>query len=60
MLAEAGHKVLGLTRSESNTSVIEGAGAEAVVADVLDAEAVEAAVRAAEPEVVVHEWVALT
>ena len=59
MLAEAGHKVVGLTRSKSKTSVIEGAGAEAVVADVLDAEEVEAAMRAAEPEVVVHELTAI-
>jgi nucleoside-diphosphate-sugar epimerase len=59
MLAEAGHTVAGLTRSESKTSIIEAAGAEPIVADVLDAEAVKAAVRAAEPEVVVHELTAI-
>jgi nucleoside-diphosphate-sugar epimerase len=59
MLAEAGHTVAGLTRSESKTSVIEAAGAEPIVADVLDAEAVKAAVRAARPEVVVHELTAI-
>ena len=55
MLAEEGHTVVGLTRSEAKTGIIEAAGAEAIVADVLDAQAVKAAVRAVEPEVVVHE-----
>jgi uncharacterized protein YbjT (DUF2867 family) len=59
MLAEAGHTVVGLTRSESKTSPIEAAGAEAIVADVLDAKAVESALRAARPEVVVHELTAI-
>jgi nucleoside-diphosphate-sugar epimerase len=59
LLVEAGHAVVGMTRSESKTSIIEEAGAEAIVVDVLDAVAVEAAVCATEPEVVVHELTAI-
>ena len=59
MLAEEGHTVVGLTRSQSKSSIIEAAGAEAIVADVLDAQAVKAAMRASEPEVVVHELTAI-
>lgn len=59
MLVESGHEVIGMTRSESKTSVIRESGAKPVVADALDAAAVEATVRAAEPEVVVHELTAI-
>jgi nucleoside-diphosphate-sugar epimerase len=59
MLAEEGHAVVGLTRSQSKTGIIEAAGAEAIVADVLDAKALEAAVCAVQPEVVVHELTAI-
>jgi nucleoside-diphosphate-sugar epimerase len=59
LLVQAGHEVVGTTRSESKTSIIEEAGAEAIVVDVLDAVAVEAAVRATEPEVLVHELTAI-
>jgi len=59
MLVESGHEVVGVTRSESKTGVIRDAGAEPAVADALDAAGVQAAVRAAEPEVVVHELTAI-
>jgi nucleoside-diphosphate-sugar epimerase len=59
LLVEAGHAVVGMTRSESKTSIIEEAGAEAMAVDVLHAVAVEAAVRATGPEVVVHELTAI-
>jgi 2-alkyl-3-oxoalkanoate reductase len=52
-LREAGHEVVGMTRS--NAAAIEELGAEAVVADAFDADAVRAAVSAAGPEVVVNE-----
>lgn len=58
-LVAAGHEVTGMTRSEERAEQIRAAGAGAVVCDVFDAAALEAAVRAAAPEVVVHELTAL-
>ncbi|HUC08231.1 MAG TPA: NAD(P)-dependent oxidoreductase [Solirubrobacterales bacterium] len=58
-LVAAGHDVTGMTRSEDRAAEIREAGAAAVVCDVFDAAALEAAVRAAAPEVVVHELTAL-
>jgi nucleoside-diphosphate-sugar epimerase len=53
-LLRAGHQVTGMTRSAERAQAIRAAGAEAVVADALDAEATRAAVVAARPEVVVQ------
>lgn len=58
-LIAAGHEVTGMTRSEDRAAEIREAGAVAVVCDVFDAAALEAAVREAAPEVVVHELTAL-
>jgi nucleoside-diphosphate-sugar epimerase len=58
-LVAAGHEVTGMTRSEDRAAEIREAGAAAVVCDVFDAAALEAAVRGAAPEVVVHELTAL-
>lgn len=58
-LVAAGHEVTGMTRSEDRAVEIRDAGAAAVVCDVFDAAALEAAVRAATPEVVIHELTAL-
>lgn len=58
-LVEAGHRVTGLTRSASKQDLIESAGADAVIADALDREAVEAAVRASRPTHVVNLLTAL-
>jgi nucleoside-diphosphate-sugar epimerase len=55
MLVEAGHEVTGMTRSEERAESLRATGAAAVVADALDAEAVRAAMVAAEPEAVVHQ-----
>lgn len=49
----AGHDVIGLARSEVRLAAVEGLDAR-VVADALDAGAVDEAVRRAEPEVVVN------
>jgi nucleoside-diphosphate-sugar epimerase len=54
-LVEAGHEVTGTTRSEQKAGPIREAGATAVVCDVFDAPALEAAVRTAEPEVVINQ-----
>jgi nucleoside-diphosphate-sugar epimerase len=59
MLVEGGHQVVGMTRSPAKTGGLRAAGAEAVVADALDRDAVLAAVHQARPEVVVHQLTAL-
>jgi nucleoside-diphosphate-sugar epimerase len=50
---------IGMTRSEENARGIRDAGAQPVVADALDADALSAVVRAAEPDVVVHQLTAI-
>jgi nucleoside-diphosphate-sugar epimerase len=58
-LLAAGHEVTGMTRREERAEEIRAAGAEAVVCDVFDAEALERAVVTAAPEAVVHVLTAL-
>ena len=58
-LIAAGHEVTGMTRSEARAADVRAAGAEAAVVDVYDAPALDAALAAATPEVVVHELTAL-
>src|SRR3954470_6997788 len=58
-LVEAGHEVVAITRTEARTGELRALGAEAVVADALDARAVTEAARAARPEVVVHQLTAI-
>jgi len=59
-LVAAGHDVTALTRSEAKSAAVRQAGAEAVVADALDRDSVVAAVRAARPDVVIHQLTALS
>ncbi len=59
MMVRAGHVVVGMTRSPGKADSIRAAGAEPVVADALDEDAVMAAVRHAGPEVVVHQLTAI-
>ena len=59
LLVDAGHSVVGMTRSPQKAEAVRAAGAEPVVADALDREAVVEAVRKAEPEVVVHQLTAI-
>jgi nucleoside-diphosphate-sugar epimerase len=58
-LVAAGHEVTATTRTPGTVAQWREAGAEPVVVDGLDREAVIAAVRAAAPEVIVHEMTAL-
>jgi 2-alkyl-3-oxoalkanoate reductase len=58
-LVAAGHEVTATTRTPGKMARLREAGAEPVVVDGLDREAVIAAVRAAAPEVIVHEMTAL-
>jgi len=54
-LVNAGHSVVGTTRTANKTAHIRQVGAEAFVVDGLDREAVGQAVRSASPDVIVHE-----
>ncbi len=58
-LAEAGHQVYAMIRKESDKATVSKLGAVPVIADALDRAAVEAAVREAAPEVVVHQLTAI-
>jgi nucleoside-diphosphate-sugar epimerase len=58
-LVAAGHQVTATTRTPGKVAQPRAAGAEPVVLDGLDREAVIVAVRAAAPEVIVHEMTAL-
>jgi len=58
-LLAAGHEVTATTRTPGKVAQLRQAGAEPVVVDGLDREAVIAAVRAAAPEVIVHQMTAL-
>jgi nucleoside-diphosphate-sugar epimerase len=59
-LVESGHEVYALTRSFAKAELIERTGATAVVGDPLDKAQLTAAVRRAEPEVIVHELTSLS
>jgi nucleoside-diphosphate-sugar epimerase len=58
-LVAAGHEVTATTRTPGKVAQLREAGAEPVILDGLDREAVIAAVRAAGPEVIVHQMTAL-
>jgi len=59
VLVSAGHDVTGTTRSRRKAASLRSAGAKPVVADALNPVAMHAAVRAARPNVIVHELTAL-
>jgi nucleoside-diphosphate-sugar epimerase len=60
LLGANGHEVVGTTRSAGKVSDLRALGAEPIVLDVLDAEAVGRAVSEAGPDVVVHQATALS
>lgn len=55
LLLDAGHAVVGTTRSASKADALREAGADPVIVDVFDASALCAAVSAARPEIVIHQ-----
>lgn len=55
LLVAAGHEVAGLTRSSGKAEALRALGAEPVVCDVFDADALRAAVVAFGPDLVLHE-----
>jgi len=59
VLVSAGHQVVGMTRSEKKSEALRAAGAEPVIADALDRDAVMNAVMEARPQAVVHEVTSL-
>ena len=60
ILIQAGHEVVGTTRHRQRVRTLEAAGAEGVVLDGLDRDAVMAAVTEAKPDVVIHQLTALS
>jgi len=58
-LVGRGHEVVGTTRSAAKTGALRALGAEPVIVDALDPDAVADVVAKAEPEVVVHQLSAL-
>ncbi len=58
-LLEAGHQVVGMTRTESKAAAMWDLGARPIVADALDPAQVAEAVADAEPEVIVHQLTAI-
>jgi len=59
-LVRAGHSVVGLTRTSAKAEFVRQLGAEPIVADALHESSIHAAVRAARPDVIVHELTDLT
>jgi nucleoside-diphosphate-sugar epimerase len=58
-LTAKGHQVFGLTRRRENGQWLTAQGAEPVIADALDAGAIERALTESRPEIVVHQLTAL-
>ena len=59
LLVARGHDVVGMTRTDAKQSLLRSLGAQPVVADALDADAVGRAVGEAEPDVIVHQLTAI-
>jgi nucleoside-diphosphate-sugar epimerase len=60
ILVEHGHTVAGTTRSAAKAGLLRSLGAEPVILDGLDGEAVRAAVAAERPDAIVHQMTALS
>ena len=58
-LVADGHEVVGTTREEAHAGALREQGAQVAIVDAFDVEGVHAAVRAAEPEVLIHQLTAL-
>jgi nucleoside-diphosphate-sugar epimerase len=55
LLLNAGHYVLGTTRSDARAATLRALGAEPIVVDVFDAAALSLALRSAEPDIVINQ-----
>jgi nucleoside-diphosphate-sugar epimerase len=58
-LVTAGHRVIGMTRTEAKQDALRALGAEPVVADALDPEQIADAVAQAQPDVIIHQLTAI-
>jgi nucleoside-diphosphate-sugar epimerase len=58
-LIDRGHAVIGTVKSPANAERLRALGAEAIVLDLLDADAVRTAVLDAKPEAIIHQATAL-
>jgi nucleoside-diphosphate-sugar epimerase len=58
-LVEKGHEVVGLVRTVQKAKAVEALGAKVAIADALNKDELTAAIREAEPEVVIHQLTAL-
>lgn len=58
-LIREGHTVFGATRSQGNTKALNEMGAQGVVVDALDRNALIAAVQSVQPEVLIHQMTAI-
>jgi nucleoside-diphosphate-sugar epimerase len=58
-LLEAGHQVTGLTRTESGVERLRSVGADGLIADALDAEGLQQAVKGIQADAVIHQLTAL-
>jgi nucleoside-diphosphate-sugar epimerase len=59
-LVQAGHSVFGLTRSEKKADAIRANGAQPVIGDALDRDAVMKAVQQATPHAIIHQLTAIS
>ena len=59
LLINAGHEVIGTHKSPTNAQLLRTLGAQPVMLDLLDADAVSAAVLESKPDAIVHEATAL-
>lgn len=60
LLVQEGHEVFGMTHNEASISAVQGMGAIPMVADALDRDAVVAALRQVQPEIVIHQLTSLS
>jgi nucleoside-diphosphate-sugar epimerase len=59
MLVEEGHEVIALARDAQRAHAVHAMGARVAIADALDQEALTAAIRRSQPEVIIHQLTAL-
>ncbi|AZS15213.1 NAD-dependent epimerase/dehydratase family protein [Paenibacillus lutimineralis] len=59
-LVKAGHQVVGMTRNSERTELIRSLGAEDLVLDIFDREAVFSAMKDIRPDVVIHQLTSLS
>jgi nucleoside-diphosphate-sugar epimerase len=59
LLIADGHQVIGMTRSPEKVEALSSSGAQPVVVDALDAEAVMSAMRESRPDAVIHQLTAI-